>query len=408
MADLRTGRPIDKWSITRHVGDVAVGDRVALWVAGRKSPGVYAIGRVADVPREDLVQGSGWRRKEDSGATMWFCPVAFDEVFLDNPIPRNILKSDRRFSRSRILTQPQAGNPFLVTDSEWEAIEQHAAKRRGGASEERSADNVWLEVRHRAQHWMKERTPVYTLKQNVENYVTAVADTSVERRSANRRGGKDTSVTRRDIERLWSALLDEGDTSREAVRVLYFAQALLQRAISGIGFEPDPFRLVFTDRAEAMRPFSPSAPDVPGLVAARRAGGRRGGGGGEGPVHAALKAMVKEDPVHTVGERLTYLSEDLSERLGDEVTFVTGDRVDLLMKDETGNYVVIEIEPVIGPGDHVGFHQAAKYWVLVAVAKEIGLDRVRRMVVATSIDRELRDRYERLYGIEWAEVPMPA
>jgi RecB family endonuclease NucS len=119
-----------------------------------------------------------------------------------------------------------------------------------------------------------------------------------------------------------------------------------------------------------------------------------------------LKAKVKADPVGTIGERLTYISEDLSERLGDEVSFITGDRVDLLMKDQQGNYVVIEIEPQVGPDEHIGFHQAAKYWVLVAVQKAIPLERVRRMVVATSIDRRLRDHYRQLYGIESFEVSL--
>lgn len=113
------------------------------------------------------------------------------------------------------------------------------------------------------------------------------------------------------------------------------------------------------------------------------------------------------DPVAAVGERLTYISEDLREQLGDEVPFITGDRVDLLMKDEQGNYVVIEVEPAIGPNDHIGFHQAAKYWVLVAVSKGIDLDRVRRMVVATAINRDLRDHYRHRYGIESVEVSLP-
>ena len=189
---------------------------------------------------------------------------------------------------------------------------------------------------------------------------------------------------------------------------LYFAHALLQRAVPGIGFEEHPtLSLVFNDADEASRIFEPAAQEVPGLVAAPAPAGRSPGGGGEGPIHAALKAKVKNDPVAAVGERLTYISEDLTERLGAEVSFITGDRVDLLMKDEQGNYVVIEVEPAIGPGEHIGFHQAAKYWVLIAVAKGIDLNRVRRMVVATTIDGKLRDHYRHRYGIESVEVSLP-
>jgi hypothetical protein len=188
-----------------------------------------------------------------------------------------------------------------------------------------------------------------------------------------------------------------------------FAHALLQRAIPGIGFEESPtFTLVIADSVEANRIFDAAAREVPGLVKVPPLErGYGNGGGGEGEIHAALKAKVKSDPVTAVGERLTYLSEDLTDRLGDEISFITGDRVDLLMKDEQGNYVVIEVEPAIGPTDHVGFHQAAKYWVLVAVSKGIDLERVRRMVVATTINTNLRNHYRDRYGIESVEVSLP-
>ena len=273
----------------------------------------------------------------------------------------------------------------------------------------RTSDNVWLEVKHRAQEWMDAGTPVYTLARNVRNLITNVTSSKIERRSDEPRGGGQSAVSRRKIVELWDALIRDGHT-RNVPSPLYFAHALLQAAIPGIGYEEEPsLSLVLTDAEEANRVFEPDAQDVPGLMPAppaSRAGGR-GGGGGEGETHAALKAKVKNDPFAALGEALTYMSEDLTDRLGDEVPFVTGDRVDLLMKDEEGKYIVIEVEPVIGPGDHIGFHQAAKYWVLIAVAKGIDLDRVRRMVVATSIDQRLRDHYKDRYGIEWAEVSLP-
>jgi hypothetical protein len=136
------------------------------------------------------------------------------------------------------------------------------------------------------------------------------------------------------------------------------------------------------------------------------------GGGGEGPLHAAIKAFVKSDPMAALGEPMTCLAEDLADnviqRLGDEISFVTGDRVDLLMRDSRGAFVVIEVEPDIGPSGHIGFHQAAKYWVLVAVANGIQLSEVRRAVVARSIDPGLREHYRRLYGIEAFEVTPPS
>lgn len=261
---------------------------------------------------------------------------------------------------------------------------------------------------------MEASTPVYTLSRNVPNYIIGVSDTHIHRRSAEGHSvDQQTTISRRMIATLWSELSRDGQTSKASItHVLRFTYALLQRSVPGIAFDPDPyFRLVLVDSDEANREFDPTADPTPGLapLPTRTGGSGRsiGGGGGEGPIHAAIKAKIKNDPVAAVGERLTFLSEDLSERLGDEIRFATGDRVDLLMKDQDGNYVVIEVEPTIGPHDDVGFLQAAKYWVLLAVSKRIALDRVRRMVAATSVDRGLRELYEARYGIEWREVSLP-
>ena len=408
LADLQAGTPIEAWSITRHIHDVAKDDRAALWVSGRGRSGVYALGRVTGPPYEGHVSGSGWRRPEDHGATMWFCPVIFDEVLLDDPVPRDELKTDPRFAHARILTQPQAGNPFSLTDDEWAVLEEHASRRRHTLVACRDADNVWREVQHRAKRWQEAGVPVYTLKENVRNEIIGVTENAIQRRSDRGRSQHQTEVRKKQIANVWEALVRDGHTQNVRGSALRLAYALVQRAIPGVGFNPAPYSLEFTDRVEACRTFDDATPEVPGLE--QRPPASRGGntgGGGEGPIHAALKARIKADPVGTIGERLTWISEDLTERLGDEIAFITGDRVDLLMKDEDGNYVVIEVEPQIGPGDHIGFHQAAKYWVLVALAKGIALERVRRMVAATSIDSALRSRYRRLYGIESFEVPVP-
>jgi RecB family endonuclease NucS len=104
---------------------------------------------------------------------------------------------------------------------------------------------------------------------------------------------------------------------------------------------------------------------------------------------------------------MTYVTEDLTENLGAEVRFITGDRVDLLMKDEAGRYVVIEVEPQIGPADNIGFHQAGKYRILVAMEKRLRPGQVRAIVAAASIDGPLADDYARLYGIEPRVIALP-
>jgi hypothetical protein len=117
------------WSIQRHADDIQPGDRAALWVGGKKSPGLYAVGTVTGAPFTDVADGSGWQRAEDRGRTMLFCPIEFDTVLLDSPIARSDLKADPRFERSRILTQPWAANPFLLADEEWQAIADRLPRR---------------------------------------------------------------------------------------------------------------------------------------------------------------------------------------------------------------------------------------------------------------------------------------
>jgi hypothetical protein len=123
FGDLASGEPIESWSITRHFNDIGEGDRAALWVAGQKDPGVYALGHVTGPPYEELTSAD-WARPEDRRVTMTFCPLHLDRI-LAQPVPRAVLKADPVFSRARIITQPQAGNPFLLTDEEWDVIEAH-------------------------------------------------------------------------------------------------------------------------------------------------------------------------------------------------------------------------------------------------------------------------------------------
>lgn len=123
LRDLREIGDIGSMSVGRHVGDLQPGDRAALWIAGSNQPGVYALGRVTGRPEEGT-SDDRWIRPEDRGVRRTFCPLTFDRLLLDRPIPREALASDPSFATARILTQPQATNPFLVTEEEWQAIEE--------------------------------------------------------------------------------------------------------------------------------------------------------------------------------------------------------------------------------------------------------------------------------------------
>lgn len=133
MALLEAQEPIDAWSITRHIGDLKPGDRAALWVSGAKA-GIYVLGVVTAPPFEE-VAGDGWP-EDDQGSVMTFASVLLDD-FLTDPITKAELAADARFAAARIITQPQAGNPFLTTDEHWAAIEDLRRTRMVGGGERR-------------------------------------------------------------------------------------------------------------------------------------------------------------------------------------------------------------------------------------------------------------------------------
>ena len=406
LGDFGRGDVPTSWSIGRNRDDLAAGDRAALWVGGRERPGVYALGFVDGVPFQGIA-GRGWR-EADVGKEFWFCPIALDRILADDPIPRSVLMNDPRFSSARILTQPWAPSPFHTTDGEWAVLEELAAQRQPGSVWwlSRPAENAWLEIQDKARRWQADRTPVYTLHEGVRNLIIGVTDTEIARQSDHGRSSAQTRIPRGQVQQIWQALASTGQ-ARHTKGVLRFTYALVAAAIDGIMYQPDPFRLVVADRAAADRSFIPGTPlGVPLGHLGRRP--RAGGGGGEGPLHAAIKDFIKNDPVAALGEAMTYVTEDLTENLGAEVRFVTGDRVDLLMKDDAGRYVVIEVEPRIGPSDNIGFHQAGKYRILVAMEKRLRPSQVRAIVAASSIDGPLAQDYARLYGIEPCVITLPA
>ena len=99
-------------------------------------------------------------------------------------------------------------------------------------------------------------------------------------------------------------------------------------------------------------------------------GGHGGGGGGhgEGERHEELKIFLAENP-SLLGDGLEFEAI--------EHEFISLDKVDILLKDERGNPVTVEVESHIRPGNYVGVGQAVKYKHLAAVEYELLFTSVR-------------------------------
>jgi hypothetical protein len=126
------GNQLDSWSITRYRDQIQEGDDVALWLAGDDG-GVVALGTVTGEV-EDVFGGDVdpyWVRREDADAVRMRMPLRLTELFLDDPITREELGHDPRFTGAAILSQPFAGNPFPLTDDQWAAILDHHGQTSG-------------------------------------------------------------------------------------------------------------------------------------------------------------------------------------------------------------------------------------------------------------------------------------
>jgi hypothetical protein len=116
------------------------------------------------------------------------------------------------------------------------------------------------------------------------------------------------------------------------------------------------------------------------------------GPGGEGPVHKALKQYVADHPEAVFGEQGL-------EHVGTEVVMPSGDRIDILLRDQIGRYVAVEIEVTQGPDQLDGLCQAVKYRHLACVLHKVDFEASRSALVAFELDKSLNPIAER-YAVE--------
>jgi MoxR-like ATPase len=120
--------------------------------------------------------------------------------------------------------------------------------------EDRPADDVWLEIREKCRELMESGDPIPTLATSTRNWIREVGENFIVRQSEKPHSDDGTSrIDQSMIVRIWDSLRETGESHYTGG--YRFAWALVGRLIDGVGFDADPFRLVFTDRTAAMRPF---------------------------------------------------------------------------------------------------------------------------------------------------------
>ncbi len=123
----------------------------------------------------------------------------------------------------------------------------------------------------------------------------------------------------------------------------------------------------------------------------------RCGGGGESDDHKQLKHYVADHPEHA-------LCEAGLRKVDVEYPFCTGDRIDVLLEDNLGRPVAVEIELSQSASQKEGFMQAIKYRALICAHWGRKLDGGRAMLVAHELAPEIIELCKR-EGVEWHVIP---
>lgn len=121
-------------------------------------------------------------------------------------------------------------------------------------------------------------------------------------------------------------------------------------------------------------------------------GRRWGGPGGEGPAHLALKSAIAADPG-------SHLGEQGLRHWATEYTLPTGDTIDVVLVDEFGRFVVVEIEVDCDATEIVGPLQCVKYRALMSYLHSRPISEVRALFVAYTIHKDVRARCS-IHGVD--------
>jgi hypothetical protein len=111
----------EDWEVWQHLDEIQIGERVALWSAGR-SGGIVAVGEVCGTVFKGRFFDDGYWVEPPGRELVWRVPLVV--TWLREPIGQAELKSDPDFADALIVKMPHGKNPFRVKDEQWSAIER--------------------------------------------------------------------------------------------------------------------------------------------------------------------------------------------------------------------------------------------------------------------------------------------
>ncbi|MEG3438710.1 EVE domain-containing protein [Pannus brasiliensis CCIBt3594] len=106
------------WLVTRYSKEIAPGDRVMIWIAGKRA-GIYALAEVLEAPRfrDEPPDIDIWTMPVRAKARFW-APVRFQQKLLDTPLLKSVLVFDPILHELEVIRRPHNSN-FRVSDEQW-------------------------------------------------------------------------------------------------------------------------------------------------------------------------------------------------------------------------------------------------------------------------------------------------
>jgi predicted RNA-binding protein with PUA-like domain len=113
----------EKWNLRQHHKDVQLGDRVLIWISGKRA-GIYALGTVMTTPVVEADSPIGieyWNDKRQGHRPIARVWVQYNQVFVDQPLLKDFLICDPELWSLKVIRSPRGTN-YAVSEEEWLAI----------------------------------------------------------------------------------------------------------------------------------------------------------------------------------------------------------------------------------------------------------------------------------------------
>ena len=109
------------WLVTRYTQEIAPGDQVLIWIAGKQA-GIYALAEVEAAPQfmDEPPDIDIWTMPVRAKAR-FYAPVTFQQKMLDAPLLKSALRYDCILDKLEVIRRPHNSN-FRISEEQWHRV----------------------------------------------------------------------------------------------------------------------------------------------------------------------------------------------------------------------------------------------------------------------------------------------